>query len=364
MTHSPATARSAALEESCAFAEDVVAGLTQSKRSIPPKYFYDAAGSALFDRICLLPEYYPTRTELGILAGCATEMAEQIGGHAEVIEFGAGSLTKVRHLFEGFAAGQAPLRYIPIDISGEHLHTSAQRLQAMFPHLSVQPLVADYTMPLTLPRCAAGVTRRVGFFPGSTIGNLHPIEARAFLQRANRVLQGGGLLIGVDLVKDPAKLHAAYNDAQGVTAAFNLNLLRRINSELNADFDLSGFVHHAFYDPVCRRVEMHLVSRRRQTACLQGRRFEFDEGDTIHTESSYKFTIAGFRELATNAGFRPGPVWLDKDRLFSVHWLHASGPLLPHETAPQDLGMEAPIPPPRLHAESRAQRPWLKRRTI
>lgn len=330
MTSLLGAARSVTLENSSAFAEDVVAGLSRSERSIPPKYFYDAAGSALFDRICLLAEYYPTRAELSILADCATEMAEQIGAHAEVVEFGAGSLTKVRHLLEGFAAGQAPLRYIPIDISGEHLHASAKRLRAIFPQLSVLPLVADYTMPLMLPPCAAGVTRRVGFFPGSTIGNLHPIEAHAFLQRANRMLQGGGLLIGVDLVKHPARLHAAYNDTQGVTAAFNLNLLRRINGELNANFDLDGFVHHAFYDPVCRRVEMHLVSRRRQTVGLDGQRFEFDDGDTIHTESSHKFTVAGFRALAANAGFTPGPVWLDKDHLFSVHWLHASGSAARH----------------------------------
>jgi len=187
----------------------------------------------------------------------------------------------------------------------------------------VQPIAADYTMPLVLPAPMAGSGRRVGFFPGSTIGNFEPDEALAFLQLAARMLRGGGLLIGVDLVKDPGRLHAAYNDAQGVTGEFNLNLLRRANAELDADFDLDGFSHAAFYNAPWQRIEMHLVSRRAQSVSLNGQVFGFEEGETIHTEYSHKFTVEGLRALAVRAGFRPGAVWTDPERLFSVHWLAA-----------------------------------------
>lgn len=305
------------------FARDLMAGLARTPRNVPPKYFYDAAGSALFDGICELPEYYPTRTELRILAERAPEIAEQIGPRAELVEFGAGSLTKVRLLFDAFNAEDAPRRYLPIDISGEHLEGAAERLRADYPNMAVQPIVADYTMPLVLPAPGAGVGQRVGFFPGSTIGNFHPEEALSFMQLAARLLRGGGMLVGVDLVKEPSRLHAAYNDAQGVTAAFNLNLLRRANRELGADFDLDAFGHYAFYNPLLQRIEMHLVSRRAQTVTLDGERFDFFEGESIHTENSHKFTVEGFRALAVRAGFRPGPVWTDEERLFSVHWLHA-----------------------------------------
>lgn len=227
------------------FGREMQAGLARRPRSISPKYFYDAAGSQLFDRICELPEYYPTRTELRILGECAGEIAAQVGPGAEIVEFGAGSLTKVRLLLDAL---ETPRRYLPIDISGEHLAAAAERLRADYPQLAVQPIAADYTMPLVLPAPLAGAGKRVGFFPGSTIGNFEPDEALAFLQLAARMLRGGGLLIGVDLVKDPARLHAAYNDAQGVTAAFNLNLLRRANAELDANFDLDGFAHAAFYN--------------------------------------------------------------------------------------------------------------------
>ncbi len=305
------------------FEHDVVSGLARFQRSIPPKYFYDAAGSKLFDRICELPEYYVTRTELHILTERAREIATQIGPRAELIEFGAGSLTKVRLIIDAFTADDAPRRYLPIDISGEHLQHAAQRLRADYPQLAVQPIAADYTMPLILPASGGDVGHRVGFFPGSTIGNFQEDEALAFLQQAARLLQGGGLLIGVDLVKDPARLHAAYNDELGVTAQFNLNLLRRINNELGANFDLNGFVHHATYNPLERRIEMYLVSRRAQTVQLGDEELQFDEGDTIHTENSHKFTIKGFRDLAVKAGFRPGTFWTDPERLFSVHWLNS-----------------------------------------
>jgi dimethylhistidine N-methyltransferase len=302
------------------FARELFAGLSLEARSISPKFFYDAVGSALFDRICELPEYYPTRTEIRILTECAPEIAEQIGPHAEIVEFGAGSLTKVRLLLDAL---DAPRRYVPIDISGEHLEASVSRLRADYPSLAVQPMVADYTMPLVLPSREKGGGQRVGFFPGSTLGNFSPDEALAFLQLAQRLLRGGGLLLGVDLVKDPALLHAAYNDSQGVTAAFNLNLLRRANAELDTDFDVDGFTHAAFYNAPLRRIEMHLVSRRAQAVTLDGQRFNFDEGETIHTENSYKFTIDGLRALAVQAGFRPAAVWTDPERLFSVHWLQA-----------------------------------------
>jgi dimethylhistidine N-methyltransferase len=303
-----------------AFAQDLMRALASRPRSISPKYFYDEQGSQLFDRICDLPEYYPTRTEIGILADNAGEIAAQMGRNAEIVEFGAGSLRKVRLLLE---AMDQPARYLPIDISGEHLARSAAALQQDYPGLDVLPLVGDYTQRLLLPAAMPGAGRRVGFFPGSTIGNFTPAEALHFLQVTGQVLRGGALLLGADLVKDPAVLHAAYNDAQGVTAAFNLNLLARANRELGTRFVLDHFAHSAFYNAPQQRIEMHLVSRRRQKIALGGESYEIDEGETLHTENSYKFTIEGLRALATRAGFRPGPVWTDKDKLFSVHWLNA-----------------------------------------
>lgn len=309
-----------------AFAAAMVAGLERRPRSVAPKFFYDAAGSALFDRICELPEYYPTRTELALLAERAPEMARCIGPGADIIEFGAGSSRKIRLLL---AALERPRRFVPIDISGEHLHAAARALRAEHPGLDVRPLVADFTQPFALPPALApggsGTVRRVGFFPGSSIGNFTPEEARRFLRMAAGLLRGGGLLIGVDLVKDPAVLHAAYNDARGVTAAFNRNLLVRANRELEADFEPERFAHYAFYEPVRQRIEMHLVSLDRQAATVCGRHFDFALGETLHTENSYKYTVDGFRALAARSGFVPGPVWCDRDRLFSVHWLEAHG---------------------------------------
>ncbi len=302
------------------FATDLLAALSAQPRSISPKYFYDAAGSALFDRICELPEYYPTRTETAILHAHVGEMAQTMGPQADVVEFGAGSLTKVRILL---GALDRPAGYLPIDISGDHLQAAATQLRSDFPGLEVQPLVADYTQDFALPPLPALGAKRVGFFPGSTLGNFTPAEALSFLQRAAQMLRGGGLLLGADLVKDPAVLHAAYSDAAGVTAAFNLNLLARANTELGADFDLAQFAHAAFYNAPLQRIEMHLQSRRRQTVHLCGQAFTFEEGETLHTENSYKFTVDGLRKLAARAGFVPGPVWTDPQRLFSVHWLQA-----------------------------------------
>ena len=301
-----------------AFGRDLVAALANQPHAISPKYFYDAEGSRLFDRICELPEYYPTRTELAILQRCVGEAAQLAGPGAEIVEFGAGSLRKVRLLLQAF---EAPARYVPIDISGEHLRDAAAILRGEFAGLDVQPLVADYTQDFALPEGGAG--RRIGFFPGSTLGNFSPAEALAFLERAAQTLRGGALLLGADLVKDPHVLHAAYNDAEGVTAAFNRNLLARANRELGANFRLAQYAHYAFYNAPLARIEMHLVSRVRQDVSFCGERFTLDEGESLHTENSYKFTVDGLRALAQRAGFRPGPVWTDPDRLFSVHWLHA-----------------------------------------
>lgn len=306
-----------------AFCRDLLAGLSRSPKAVAPKYFYDAEGSALFDRICALPEYYPTRTERRILEQHGREIAEVVGPQADIVEFGAGSLEKIRIVLRSFEARALPRRYFPIDISATHLEEAARRLHAECPWLQVRPVAADYMQESQLSALDASTGRRVGFFPGSTIGNFEEPEALAFLRLAARLLEGGGLLVGVDLVKDPHTLHRAYNDAQGVTAAFNLNVLRRANAELSADFDLREFAHYAFYDPRKHRIEMHLLSRCAQTVHVAGQSFRFEEGESLHTENSHKFTIEGFRKLAVSAGFRPGPVWTDEVRLFSVHWLES-----------------------------------------
>lgn len=308
-----------AAAESRDFAADVLAGLRRRRKAIPSKYFYDARGSELFEQICELPEYYPTRTECGLLERHAGAMAQAIGADAEIVEFGAGATRKVRYLLDAL---QSPRGYLPIDISGEHLQESAARLRQDYPGLPVTVVAGDYTAGLALPAPARGTRRRAGFFPGSTIGNFTPAEALGFLQAAARLLQGGGgLLIGVDLVKDPGILHAAYNDAAGVTAAFNLNLLHRVRRELDSDIDPAGFDHYAFYEPRLQRIEMHLVSRRAQTARIGRARFRFAAGESIHTENSCKYTLDGFRALAQKAGFRPSHVWCDPEHLFSIHWL-------------------------------------------
>jgi dimethylhistidine N-methyltransferase len=305
------------------FGRALCAGLRGTPRQVAPKFFYDAQGSALFDRICTLPEYYPTRTEFAILRQHAGEMAECIGAQADLIEFGAGSLQKIRPLLGALGALRAPARFVPIDISAQHLQAEALRLAAEHPGLVVQPLAGDFSAELLLPPPLAGAARRVGFFPGSSIGNFTPAEALQFLRRCAGWLAGGGLLVGVDLVKQPALLHAAYNDSQGVTAAFNLNLLARANRELGADFDLGRFHHHAFYEPRLQRIEMHLLSGRDHMARVCGETFHFAEGQTLHTENSCKYTVDGFQALARAAGLQPQAVWTDAQRLFSVHWLAA-----------------------------------------
>lgn len=317
------------------FARDVHAGLRGWPKSIPSKYFYDQAGSELFEQICTLPEYYPTRTEMQMLRDNASEIAAIIGPDAELVEFGAGALDKVRLLLDAL---KNPRAYLPIDISGSHLSRAAATLARDYPGLAVRPVVGDFTQNLPLPKRDRFARSRVGFFPGSTIGNFTPEDALRFLRNAAQMLGcargeaaalaqssaqpcDASLLIGVDLVKDPALLHAAYNDSAGVTAAFNINLLRRANAELGADFDLGSFDHYAFYQPHLHRIEMHLVSRKSQRVHVGGQPYDFSAGESIHTENSYKYSVASFRQLAEKAGFQPAAVWTDADELFSLHWL-------------------------------------------
>jgi dimethylhistidine N-methyltransferase len=305
------------------FARDLVAGLRATPKHIPPKYFYDAAGSRLFERITTLPEYYPTRAEMQILRERAGAVAALVPAEGALVEFGSGSSAKVRLLLARMPKLRA---YVPVDISGEFLGEEARRLRAEHSSLQVVPVAADFTKPFALPDAVRGLPR-AGFFPGSTIGNFDPDDAKAFLRNAAGVLGGGAaFIVGVDLVKDEAILNRAYDDAQGVTAAFNLNLLARANRELKADFDLDGFAHHAFFNEEQSRIEMHLVSRKVQQVHVGGATFTFDEGETIHTENSYKYTVDGFLRLAAEAGWRGSDVWTDKDRLFSVHALKANGP--------------------------------------
>lgn len=298
------------------FARDLRHGLTQPQKQIPCKYFYDREGSALFEAICAMPDYYQTRTEVALLRRHAGEIAGLIGTDAEIVEFGAGALRKIRLLLEA----ARPRAYLPIDISGAYLKEVSRLLAADHPGLAIRPLAGDFTRALLLPD---SMGRRIGFFPGSTIGNFAPQEAESLLRRFKSVLGGGALLIGVDLVKDPATLHAAYNDAGGITAAFNKNLLARANRELNANFDLSAFAHYAPYNPGARRIEMYLVSLKDQVVCLADETIAFAAGEAVHTEDSHKYTIDGFRALAARAGFRPRNAWTDPESLFSLHWLES-----------------------------------------
>ncbi len=307
--------------ETVSFRDAVLSGLAASPKSVPPTYFYDARGSELFEEICTLPEYYPTRTEMSILRRHASDIAARIGSNAQIVEYGSGASDKVRIILEAL---ESPVAYTPVDISGEYLGGVAERLAGDYPELEVTAVVADYRQPFAVPTPRRPVRTRAALFTGSTIGNFSPDEAMMFLRNAARRLAGGGaLVIGADLRKDPRLLHAAYNDSAGVTAAFNLNLLTRINRELGGNFDEGAFDHYAFYNPRDGRIEMHLVSRRPQRVTVAGRRFLFATGESIHTENSYKFDIDGFRDMARRAGFVPEAVWIDGDRLFSVHLLRS-----------------------------------------
>ena len=299
------------------FRADVLAGLALPQKRIPPKYFYDAAGSALFDQITELDEYYPTRTELEIMHAHAGEMAARCGPECLLIELGAGSLVKVRLLLDRLVR---PAGYVPVDVSGEHLRAAAKELDADYPALAVYPVVADFTRPLEAPPVSAA--RRVAYFPGSTIGNFDPPEADALLARIARLVgPGGGLLLGVDLRKSPVVLERAYNDVEGVTAAFNRNLLVRINRELEADFDLAAFRHRAFYNAERARIEMHLVSSTDQQVRVGDAMIAFRAGESIHTESSYKHDLADLTRRAAACGLRVEETWTDANRYFAVLYL-------------------------------------------
>ncbi|MEW5972470.1 MAG: L-histidine N(alpha)-methyltransferase [Pseudomonadota bacterium] len=297
----------------------VLGGLSSTPRTLPPKLFYDRRGSELFEAICELPEYYLTRTETAILRDCAEEVAKLVGTDGLMVELGSGASKKVRLLLSALR----PSAYLGIDISRDFLLESARRLAEDHPELEVHAAWADFCRPLELPPSLAG-SRPLAFFPGSSIGNSNPVQARALLSRIVRLVgHGGHLLIGVDLVKDTAVLEDAYNDAQGVTAAFNRNLLVRLRDELDAEVEVDAFHHRAFFNEAQGRIEMHLVSASRQRIRVGSRMFSFAAGEDIHTENSYKYTIEDFRQLAGEAGFAPVRVWTDPDRLFSVHLLRA-----------------------------------------
>jgi dimethylhistidine N-methyltransferase len=307
-------------EQTSAFAGDVLDDLSQHPKRLSPKYFYDAAGSELFEQITRLPEYYPTRTELSILRDRGSAISAILPEGAALVEFGAGATTKVRLLLEQCALGA----YVPVDISGDFLKAQADALRRDFPALAIYPVTADFTAPFALPDAIARMPK-VGFFPGSTLGNFEPHEACSFLRSARDILgQDALMLIGVDLEKDERALYEAYNDKAGVTACFNLNVLHRINRELGGNFDISAFTHRAIYNRDRHRIEMHLISRKAQTVRLLGQNFSFRAGETIHTENSYKYSLERFAALARGSGWTPRESWTDGAGMFSVHALAAS----------------------------------------
>ncbi len=299
-------------------AAEVHAGLSRKQKTLPPKLFYDKRGSELFDAITRLPEYYPTRTETGLLQRHAGEMAQLLGLRSVLLELGSGSSIKIRLLLDAVR----PRVYVPMDISRKHLIDSARRLASDYPWLVIHAACVDYSRPWYIPDFGPG--RYNAFFPGSSIGNFEPAAALRLLRQVRRLVgDGGGLLIGVDLKKDVATLEKAYNDAQGVTADFNLNMLAHINRRLDADFDTGNFVHRAIYDAGQGRVEMHLECTREHRVVIDGTVYRFTAGETIHTENSYKYSVGGFHGLAAQAGFAPVRVWSDGGGLFSVHYLKA-----------------------------------------
>jgi dimethylhistidine N-methyltransferase len=300
------------------FRDTVLAGLAQKPKALPCKFFYDDRGSALFEKICQLPEYYLTRTEIAILDRYAGDIAAQIGPNARLVELGSGASIKVRILLQALSA---PSAYVPVDISRDFLREAGAQIARDFPRLPVVAVCADYTRPFDLPPLPGPAGKTVGFFPGSTIGNFEPEAVVRFLRHCADLLgPDGEMLIGADRKKDPATLNAAYNDRAGMNAAFNLNLLVRIKRELGADLDVDGFQHVAFYNPDKGCMELYLKSLRAQTVTIDDRRFEFTAGELIHTENSYKYAIDEFHGLAARAGFQAVHTWTDRDDLFSVHY--------------------------------------------
>lgn len=315
---SAATLRPSAPRQ-CEFRSDVLQGLRKSPKRLSCKYLYDRRGSQLFDAICELPEYYLTRTELQITRRFAREIAEQIGPNAALIEFGSGSSLKTRILLDHL---EPPTIYIPVDISQDHLHQAASELDSAYPQLKVRPVCADFTQEFELPLSIPADAVRNVYFPGSTIGNFQPLPAQALLKRIGKLIGvGGGLLVGIDLQKSVSIIEAAYNDSQGITEKFSLNLLRRINRELGADFDLNEFYHRAIYDSNHGRMDIRLVSKRDQLVCIGNHGFEFAAGESIHTEYSYKHTIPGFTALAAAAGFELQRHWSDDRNYFGLLYL-------------------------------------------
>ncbi|MFQ5489206.1 MAG: L-histidine N(alpha)-methyltransferase [Phycisphaerae bacterium] len=301
------------------FLRDVLAGLGQPRKRLSSKYLYDQRGSQLFERICELDEYYLTRTELAIMEQHLDEMTACLGAGCLLIEFGSGSSTKTRMLLDHL---EDPAGYVPMDISGDHLAETAAELVDQYPDVEILPVCADFTQPFVVPAPRLRVRRKAVYFPGSTIGNLDPHRAKALLDNiVDLTGRGGALLIGVDLKKDTAILEPAYNDAEGVTAEFNLNLLERINGELGADFDVEAFDHHAFYNEYTGAVESHLVSQVNQTVHINGTAFAFKRNESIHTENSFKFSLDQFAAIAEQVGLSVRKVWTDDDDLFSVQYL-------------------------------------------
>jgi dimethylhistidine N-methyltransferase len=298
---------------------EVLAGLRQRQKTLPCKYFYDERGSQLFDAICELPEYYVTRTELGIMEMHVTEMAAALGSQLILVEPGSGTSLKTRLLLEHLCD---PVAYVPVDIAREHLLHAADQLNRLYPKLEVLPVCADFNQAFEVPAPARSAARTAVYFPGSTLGNFNPAEARQLLGHMRRLAgRDGALLIGVDLRKDVTVLEQAYDDAAGVTAEFNLNLLSRINHELEGDFDLRRFSHRAVYNAVEGCIEMHLVSTKAQSARVGGERFEFRAGEHILSERSYKHTPESFAALAARAGLKIEKQWTDDRRYFCVAYL-------------------------------------------
>ncbi len=298
---------------------EVLQGLSTRPKTLPSKYFYDERGSKLFDAICDLKEYYVTRTELAIMERYMDEIVDVIGEQAMLIEYGSGSSEKIKRILDARSGIEV---YVPIDISREFLLENAAAIAGRYPHLEVLPVCADFSRPFDLPEPRKKVRKRVVYFPGSTIGNFHRNEAREFLKNIGRVCgKDSGLIIGVDLKKDERILHAAYNDARGLTAEFNLNQLQRLNRELGSNFDLDKFAHKALYNREAGRIEMHIVSNDNQRVNINGSVIHFEKDESIWTESSYKYHVEEFRELARQAGFHPQKVWTDEQNYFSIHYL-------------------------------------------
>ncbi|HEY8174512.1 MAG TPA: L-histidine N(alpha)-methyltransferase [Gemmatimonadaceae bacterium] len=298
--------------------DEILRGLRADVKTIAPKYFYDDRGARLFEEICEQPEYYLTRTELEILRVCAPEIGALAGPRCALVEYGSGAGVKIRLLLDAL---EEPASYTPVDISHRQLADVAASLGRDYPALPIRPVCADYTRQLDIPPLPVRA-RRVGFFPGSSIGNFHPPEAIAFLRRVRQTLgRDGAIVLGVDRLKDVPTLHAAYNDARGVTAEFNLNMLVRLNRELDANFDLSLFRHRAFFNDAASRIEMHLESEARQSVTIAGERVSFDAGETIWTESSYKYDFGALRVVVAAAGFDITRLWTDARELFWVAFL-------------------------------------------